>query len=495
VSTGATLRFIGVNPVLLRVTGTAQISGTIDVAGKDGQNGGGAVAAAGAAGPAGGPGGRSINGPSGCNVLYGTVQNCSASPFTYILSSCGTGWPWSRNGEGPGRGHAGGSSGGYYYYSAPSYIPQSGTGGGGGSRAATGTRGEDRTSASAPSGSGGNCSGAVYTLQNSSVVGVRGMPGTVHGDPELFDVTWGGSGGGAGGATAGYSTTNVNQAGGAGGGGGGMFTLACAGTIHAAGGRIDASGGDGGAGGYKQYLTYNYYFMLSGGGGGGSGGGICLISGDNILANNAVFDASGGSGGAAPTITAGTCTNCNRGGNGGKGFIYLMDADGTIPGLLPGTPGTYPSYATGYLTIAPLAAGATRFGEIRAVTELFNVLAANPAFAQIDEDSDILANVSQGQQIFVYMSSAKADLLDPLVPDVASEIPPVLVARVHYALGATQVDADSYMAMDQLNPTGPNRDAYVRIDAFFDYGAQIVQAALGPFMSMDRMDIRYLFNG
>jgi hypothetical protein len=49
--------------------------------------------------------------------------------------------------------------------------------------------------------------------------------------------------------------------------------------------------------------------------------------------------------------------------------------------------------------------------------------------------------------------------------------------------------------MDQLNPTGPNRDAFLRVDAFFNYGALIVQAALGPFMSMDRMDVRYSFNG
>ena len=71
---------------------------------------------------------------------------------------------------------------------------------------------------------------------------------------------------------------------------------------------------------------------------------------------------------------------------------------------------------------------------------------------------------------------------------------PVQLVTVR-GLGATQVDADSYSAMDQLNPTGPNRDAFLRVDAFFDYGAQIVQAALGPFMSVDKIDIRYLFNG
>jgi len=39
VSTGSTLKFIGVNPVLLRVTGVSQIAGTIDLAGQDGKNG------------------------------------------------------------------------------------------------------------------------------------------------------------------------------------------------------------------------------------------------------------------------------------------------------------------------------------------------------------------------------------------------------------------------------------------------------------------------
>jgi hypothetical protein len=498
VSTGATLRFIGVNPVLLRVTGTAQITGTINLAGNDGQNGINGNAAGGTAGPGGGDGGRSNRGPSNCNQPYAVYNDCGASTFALALTLCGTGWPWSLNGQGPGRGQAGGSTLGYMYFSPPSYYPQSGTGGGGGSRATSGAPGDDITSQGSTPGTAGSCATGYYTNQNSSVVGVRGMPGTVHGDAELFDVTWGGSGGGAGGTMPEYYTYGAVACGGTGGGGGGSFTLTCAGTILAAGGRIDVSGGDGGAGGYGQYAwygTYGYY-MVSGGGGGGSGGGICLISGDNIVANNAVFDARGGGGGTAPSIPAGaTCINCNGGGAGGNGFIYLMDADGVVPGLLPGTSGTYPAFSTGYLTIAPLAVGANRFGEIRAITQLFSAFAANPAYSQINENTDILANVAQGQQIFVYMTSAKADPANPLVPDVASEIAPVLVARVHFALGAAQVDADSFMAMDQLNPTGPNRDAFVRVDALFEYGSQIVQAALGPFMSMDRMDIRYSFNG
>jgi hypothetical protein len=494
VSSGAVLRFVGVNPVLLRVTGIAQISGKIDLAGGDGQAGKNGNVVGGTAGPGGGDGGRSNRGPS-CTVAYITYQSCSSSTFAQAMSAgCGGGWPWSLNGDGPGRGQAGGSAFGYMYYSPTAYEPQSGTGGGGGSRATKGTAGSDIVSAGASPGSAGNCSGSYYMDQNSGVVGVRGEPGSVHGDPELFDVTWGGSGGGAGGSTADYYTYGAVACGGSGGGGGGMFTLASAGAILCNGGTIDCSGGDGGAGGYGQYAwygTYGYY-MLSGGGGGGSGGGICLISGDNISATNAVFDATGGQGGAAPNNPTNNSTNANKGGNGGKGFIYLMDADGTVPGLLPGTSGSYPNYSTGYLSIAPLSAGANRFGEIRAITQLYNAFTANPTYQEINPSTDVLAHVSANQEILIYASTAKADTLDPLKANIATEIPPVLVAQVHFAFGATQVD--TFNAMSQLNPTGPNRDAFIRINAFFNYG-NVVEAALGPFAYMDAFNVPYSFNG
>jgi hypothetical protein len=169
-----------------------------------------------------------------------------------------------------------------------------------------------------------------------------------------------------------------------------------------------------------------------------------------------------------------------------------MDADGVVTGLLPGASGTYPTFANGYLKIAPLSAGASRFGEIRAITELYDVSAANPAYLEIDPDNDVLATVSANQEILIYASSAKADTADPLVPNIVSEIAPVLVARVHFSFGATQVD--TFNAMSQLNPTGPNRDAFVRVNALFAYG-NVVEAALGPFAYMDGLDIRVSFNG
>jgi hypothetical protein len=59
ISTSSTLRFEGVNSVLLRVTGISQISGILDLAGEDGAKGGGGGAQGGDAGAGGFAGGRS----------------------------------------------------------------------------------------------------------------------------------------------------------------------------------------------------------------------------------------------------------------------------------------------------------------------------------------------------------------------------------------------------------------------------------------------------
>jgi len=48
--------------------------------------------------------------------------------------------------------------------------------------------------------------------------------------------------------------------------------------------------------------------------------------------------------------------------------------------------------------------------------------------------------------------------------------------------------------MGDLNPMGPARESYLRINALFDY-QNLVEAALGPFAYMDRVDINYSFNG
>jgi hypothetical protein len=283
------------------------------------------------------------------------------------------------------------------------------------------------------------------------------------------------------------------QAGGSGGGGGGSISIVASGPILvSSGGIIDATGGNGGNGRIIIQSQPNSWQSTSGGGGGGAGGSISLISGDAITVTGGLLDARGGNGGLRSDVGTGlNCNACNAGGPGGKGYIFLMDADGQIAGLLPGTAGNYDAYANGVLTISQF--DATRFSSIAAVTELFPALTANPAYDPLAA-TDILAHCNTGQLIHVWASSAKADTDDPLVPNINTETTPVEVAVVSRGSGATQVDPVPG-AMAALNPGGaPARDAFVRIEARFEYGSP-VEAALGPFAYIDRVDITITFNG
>jgi len=472
---------------VLRVTGIAQVAGTIDAAGGDGGVGGGAVAAGGAGGPAGFPGGSTRSGSNACTYCPG-----GCADFVSYLNSCGpaaSAWPNSHNGEGPGRGQAGGSV--YTYDYTNSLVEMGGTGGGGGSHGVVGTTGEDRKNAGGAPGTGGGCFDTCG-VRNSSVIGVRGEPGDTYGDRETADVLFGGSGGGGGGSCNVWGGPKA-QAGGGGGGGGGSISIVASGAILVSGGKIDASGGDGGKGAIVTQSQPNNWHSTSGSGGGGAGGLISLISGDAINLTSAVLDASGGAGGersSVGTSFASSCTACNAGGDGGKGFIFLMDADGQMTGLLPGLPGEYDNFATGILTISEFET--SRFSSIAAVTELFPALAANPAYMPL-APADILAHVNPTQSITVLASSAKADPEDPLVPDLASEIGLVEVAVVDYVAGSTVVDITGDLS--DLNPGGtPARDAFVRVEARFSYGNG-VEAALGPFAYIDRVDLHFSFNG
>jgi len=493
VSTSGTLRVIGVNPIIFRVQGIAQVNGVLDLAGGDGHNSSTSDATGGSPGAGGGRGGDSVRGNQCSDTAYfypSTNTTCgTVMPYSAHLSMCGASkWPFATNGEGPGHGNAGGNAAGYSYYSPSSYMPMTGTGGGGGSHATSGTAGSDIISKDAPKGGFGYCAGTYYGRSNSGVVGVRGQPGDIYGDAAVENVTWGGSGGGAGGNVMGYysSTYNPPLSGGAGGAGGGSVSIFAAGAIIVSGGTVDASGGDGGDGLYAPSTSYSYYHSLSGGGGGGSGGAIVLISGESVSVVGGLLNARGGDGGAAPTFS--NCYACNAGGAGGNGFIFLADPDGTIDGLSPGTKGSYPAYGNGYLTVADLGAAGERFGEIHAITELFNVLAADPTYVNL-VPGDIVGNVSPNQSIKIYASSAQGDPDNPLKPDPTTEGNRVMIAEVRYQAGSTTVDV--FDNMDQLN--GAPRDAFVRIDAFFDY-TFVVDAALGPFASMDRVTLSYMFN-
>jgi hypothetical protein len=297
------------------------------------------------------------------------------------------------------------------------------------------------------------------------------------------------------------SFTTGQGSGGSGGGGGGSLTIYAAGGIIGGSGTIDVSGGDGGQGAFRNaYTYYPNWLQSTGGGGGGAGGMMVLISADHIDLSGATVDARGGLGGPSSDVgTITTCNVCNAGGTGGKGLIFLMDKDGVIGGLVPVGAGTpisaeaisYPNHTTGHLVVSSF--NGDRFGGSSAITELFPMTAANPDYQPLAV-ADVKGIVNAGQTATVYMSSARGDAVDPLKPDLLSEIPPLPMAVIAgtTAGGAT---VDIVGDMSDLNQGGiPNREAFVRVKVDFFY-EEPVQAALGPFASMDEVKISYRFNG
>lgn len=497
IASASTLQITGVNPARLRVRGIVQIAGVLDASGGDGSQGGNA----GAGGPGGYAGGRSRVGVTGYTKLsYGTCMS-SFDEWLSSMSSAKALYPFSLHGEGPGRGYAGGDVGNWYYYYDTDFGS---TGGGGGGHGEEGQSGEDRLNSSAgvTEGVGKACTqyGAPYSL----VLPLRGGGGFSYGDTAMKADWSGGGGGGAGGTVhLMFNYYNGQPAGGGGGGGGGSVEIVCSGPFVAAGGVINVRGGNGGKGAYMpSSLSSSYGDAFSGGGGGGAGGAISIISGDTINLTSALVDARGGAGGLRPNVGTNrtNCKSCNAGGNGGKGLIFLMDADGVIDGIFPSVPGEYPSHQYGVMTISEF--DGTRFQSSSAITELFPMPAADPAYEPL-EAADVAGVVSAGQRIDLYASSARASANDPLRPDLSTEpgfegmIP---VARIVPAGSGSAVEilpappgnGDNMLL---LNPTGtPNRDAFVRIRADFHYTNQ-VEAALGPFAMMDEVTIRFTFNG
>jgi hypothetical protein len=491
VSSSSTLRVIGVNPVLFRVAGIVQISGTIDVAGADGKNGGGSFASGGEAGAGGFAGADSKQGDAGsCQFRSGSCTN-----FSSYLNGCSKAknlFPASVNGNGPGRGLAGGE--GYTYYAVDNKNTYSGSGGGGASHALVGGTGEDRRNNSGSPGTSGPSCSAFANVRISGVIGVRGQPGPMYGDREVIDVNMGGSGGAAGGANHTYQFGTNQQAGGAGGGGGGSLMIVASGTIFATGGIIDVSGGNGGKGGIKTSNASQGWDSVTGGGGGGSGGTLALISGDTLELAGAAITAVGGTGG--PRANDGTttgCNACNAGGDGGDGFIFLMDADGELDGFLPSAEGEYDNDPRGVLTIS--AFNADRFSSITAITELFPMTAAKPRYLDYDPLTDILGNVSNAtQKIIVRVSSSRSNPEDPQVADPGSEIGDFPIAQLVFQAGSTKVEELESITQLNLSPGTADRQAFVRVRAAFDYGVG-VEAALGPFAFIDEVKISYSFNG
>jgi len=488
ISASATLRIIGLRPARMRVAGLVQIAGILDAGGGNGANGTGGNAAAGIAGAGGFPGGEARPGlPCASNS-----GNCTS--FDTYLNACPNskaGYPFAKKGAGPGRGHNGGEIYGYDYADHLNVPTQrvSGTGGGGGSHATKGTNGEDTLNASGSPGTPGPACSINWNFPTGGVIGVRSTSGPIYGDREVVLTLIGGSGGGAGGGIHRYQSFGTVGSGGAGGGGGGIVEIVASGAINV-NGIIDVSGGNGGKGSIFNQGGTNFD-QATGSGGGGAGGSIVLISGDRLVLSGSLIDARGGAGGIEPNIGTAfaTCANCNSGGAGGKGFILLMDSDGAIEGILPGTPGNYDTYVNGVLSIRSFDAG--RFSSITAVTELFNVRAADPDFQPLDvPGGDIVGIVAVDQRILVSMSSATASSANPLAPDPTTETGAVLVAKVQRAGGSTVV-VPVPGAMDSLDT--PERDAFVRVLAAFEYDVG-VQAAIGPFAMMDRVRVTFTFN-
>ncbi|MHC4449192.1 MAG: hypothetical protein ACYS0E_03470, partial [Planctomycetota bacterium] len=289
ISSSSTLRFEGVNSVMLRVTGITQITGILDLAGENGKKAGGG-ASGGGAGAGGFDGGYS--GPGYGGYCYHNSGSGTCSDFTSYLNSCAAAkslFPGGFNGEGPGRGHAGGS--GWVYYAQDSTTNYCTSGGGGAGHALAGTAGEDRHNTGQAPGTSGKCGSSNWPTKLSSVIGVRSTPGPTYGDREIIVNNLGGSGGAGGGSSFNYYPTG-NHSGGGGGGGGGSVQIVSAGDIIIQGGRIDVSGGNGGKGEVRDaYPQFNYgWYNATGGGGGGAGGTLALMSGGNLVMTTATLD-------------------------------------------------------------------------------------------------------------------------------------------------------------------------------------------------------------
>ena len=349
-------------------------------------------------------------------------------------------------------------------------------------------------------GTPGSACALTSRIRNSGVVGVRGAGGPRYGDRLIVDTNLGGSGGAGGGSTYAWGGNSKAASGGGGGGGGGSISIIAAGPILITGGVIDASGGAGGKGFIGTGNASNSWYAVGGGGGGGGGGTIALISGANIDLSAGVITAAGGIGGDRANNVAGGCNGCNAGGDGGKGFIFLMDADGDIDGFLPQGPETgagqeleYDGDARGVLTISPF--DASRFSSITAITELFPVTAAKPAYRQYDPATDMKGLVANGnQRIRIHVSAALSNPEDPSLADPVSEIPNFEVALLEFGSSGTAVVVTGNMANLNAIPGTADRRAFVRVRAAFEYD-EGVEAALGPFAHIDEVIVSYEFNG
>lgn len=298
---GVTVTFTGDRPIQLRAINFT-LEGTIDIRGKDGQEGSTSYssnpteAQGGVGGPGGGTGGSA-------NSDYSIVSSASAAQAGYT-GERGT------DSEGTAQSTAGGSGGLGGVRSTGTYYSYGGGGGGGGARLPGGN---------------GDTAPAPY----ASWSGKGGLGGAGSANDALTPLV-GAAGGGAGGAggfgATGSSYTSLMKTGaGAGGGGGGMNVQVARILAIGTTGRILATGGDGG-----DIVLGSY--GPGGMGGGGGGGSILVRSGQGFNIANPLnaFVVAGGKGGVGNSYTY---TNY-KAGSGGSGYVRLEDPNGGL--LVPG---------------------------------------------------------------------------------------------------------------------------------------------------------------
>ena len=127
------------------------------------------------------------------------------------------------------------------------------------------------------------------------------------------------------------------------------------------------------------------------------------------------------------------------------------------------------------------------------MTELFGARSANPAYKEL-LDTDVSAVLNDNQSIELLASSARADIDNPLAPNIDTELDPAEMVALITKSGPRIIVDTSVGSLSALNQGGtPNREAFVRIRAVFVYGDP-TEAALGPFAMMDEVKILFTFN-
>lgn len=324
VRNGATVRCIGINPVVLLVQGDVVIENGARLLCRGDGLGGSPVGA--------GEGNKNATTVAGAEGGTGVCGggNGGASPANNATAARKGGdgiqgyfHTTPTSGPDPSVGMAGGTGGGHGNMSAhwtaqTNPNNRNSASGGGGGHAASGTDGAALGTGTAP------------TSQDTPLDGVGGAE---YGDDAgRMPRAEAGSGGGAGGEVRAF-TGNVGRGpGGGGGAGGGFLDLTCGGDMTILG-TIDAAGSAGGShpGGV---FNPNYAYQPGvGGGGGGSGGGIRLLTpNEMVFAATTVVTAAGGPGGAGGA-SQGVGAPLNDGGAGAAGRICLENRNSVITNL------------------------------------------------------------------------------------------------------------------------------------------------------------------